>query len=274
MTWNYGNQYTYQAARQEVINRMATICQPLPPGVTPGHLAGVSHRRNLPLRPESPQGRVRPGRFTRSTTSRRCKTGCWSVSSGTVPRIVDVTSFGGTVRRYEVQPDPDRLRRYGITLGQLQTTLDQQQRHRGRRLPQPGPGRHDRAERRAVRRRPGPGEQGAGIEEPAPPPPSILRARSCGGSATSAAWSSPRSTTSRSASKTWSREDGSPRTSCPASRASSSATRRGWGGSVTGRPTASGRRARPSRWPTSATTRTTRCSASCSCARAKTRCPP
>ena len=41
----------------------------------------------------------------------------------TVPRIVDVTSFGGTVRRYEVQPDPDRLRRYGITLGQLQATL-------------------------------------------------------------------------------------------------------------------------------------------------------
>ena len=40
-----------------------------------------------------------------------------------VPRIVDLTSFGGTVRRYEVQPDPDRLRRYGITLGQLQATL-------------------------------------------------------------------------------------------------------------------------------------------------------
>jgi cobalt-zinc-cadmium resistance protein CzcA len=28
----------------------------------------------------------------------------------TVPRVVDVTSFGGTIRRYEVQPDPDRLR--------------------------------------------------------------------------------------------------------------------------------------------------------------------
>src|SRR5262249_43187722 len=41
----------------------------------------------------------------------------------TVPRIVDVTSFGGTVRRYEVQPDPDRLRRYGITLPQLQAAL-------------------------------------------------------------------------------------------------------------------------------------------------------
>jgi cobalt-zinc-cadmium resistance protein CzcA len=40
-----------------------------------------------------------------------------------VPRVVDLTSFGGTVRRYEVQPDPDRLRRYGITLAQLQATL-------------------------------------------------------------------------------------------------------------------------------------------------------
>src|SRR5262249_31072840 len=40
-----------------------------------------------------------------------------------VPRIVGVTGWGGTVRRYEVQPDPDRLRRYGITLGQLQTAL-------------------------------------------------------------------------------------------------------------------------------------------------------
>ena len=41
----------------------------------------------------------------------------------TVPRVVDVTSWGGTVRRYEVQPDPDRMRRYGITLAQLQNAL-------------------------------------------------------------------------------------------------------------------------------------------------------
>ncbi len=41
----------------------------------------------------------------------------------TVPRIVDITSFGGTVRRYEIQPDPDRLRRYGVTLPQLQNAL-------------------------------------------------------------------------------------------------------------------------------------------------------
>ena len=40
-----------------------------------------------------------------------------------MPRIVDVTSFGGTVKRYEIQPDPDRLKRYGITLAQLQNAV-------------------------------------------------------------------------------------------------------------------------------------------------------
>ena len=40
-----------------------------------------------------------------------------------VPRIVDVTSFGGTVKRYEIHPDPDRMKQFGITLGQIQTAL-------------------------------------------------------------------------------------------------------------------------------------------------------
>ena len=38
-----------------------------------------------------------------------------------VPRIMDVSSSGGTVERYEIHPDPDRLRRYGITLAQVRT---------------------------------------------------------------------------------------------------------------------------------------------------------
>ncbi len=36
-----------------------------------------------------------------------------------IPGIADVTSFGGTVKRYEIQPDPNRMKRYGITLTQL-----------------------------------------------------------------------------------------------------------------------------------------------------------
>ena len=57
MNWQYG--YPYEAARQEVINRLATITQPLPPGREPHHLARISHRRDLSLYFECPQGHGR-----------------------------------------------------------------------------------------------------------------------------------------------------------------------------------------------------------------------
>src|ERR1700734_1502819 len=46
MSWNYGSRYTYEAGRQEVINRLATLSQPLPAGVTPQ------------ISPESPTGEI------------------------------------------------------------------------------------------------------------------------------------------------------------------------------------------------------------------------
>src|SRR5580658_1521273 len=122
MTWHYGGDYTYQAGRQEVINRMATISQPLPPNVTPA------------ISPESPTGEIY--RYVLKVPKNAAGREIYTLNDikamedwvlerefRRVQRIVDVTSFGGTVRRYEVQPDPDRLRRYGITLGQLQATL-------------------------------------------------------------------------------------------------------------------------------------------------------
>ena len=122
MSWHYGNEYTYEAARQEVINRLATIGQSLPNGVTPV------------ISPESPTGeiyryilRVPKNRWGRDiyTLNDIKALQDWVLEREfrSVPRIVDVTSFGGTVRRYEIQPDPDRMRRYGITLSQLQTAL-------------------------------------------------------------------------------------------------------------------------------------------------------
>ena len=122
MTWHYSDEYSYKAGRQEVINRMATISQPLPPNVTPA------------ISPESPTGEIfryvlkvpKDARGREIYTLNDIKAmQDWVLEREfrTVQRIVDVTSFGGTVRRYEVQPDPDRLRRYGITLSQLQTTL-------------------------------------------------------------------------------------------------------------------------------------------------------
>jgi len=122
MNWHYGDKWTYEAGRQEVINRIATISQPLPPNVSPQ------------ISPESPCGEI----YRYVLTSPRDARGKeyytlndlkaqedWVMEREfrTVQRIVDVGSFGGTVRRYEVQPDPDRLRRYGVTLLQLQAAL-------------------------------------------------------------------------------------------------------------------------------------------------------
>jgi cobalt-zinc-cadmium resistance protein CzcA len=122
MTWHYGSEFTYQAARQEVINRLATMSQPLPPNVTPG------------ISPESPTGEI--FRYVLRVPKDRSRREIYTLNDikamqdwvlerefRQVPRIVDVTSFGGTVRRYEIHPDPDRLRRYGITLAQLQSTI-------------------------------------------------------------------------------------------------------------------------------------------------------
>src|SRR5262249_14440830 len=109
-------------ARQEVINRMATIAQPLPAGVTPQ------------ISPESPTGEIyryilkvpkdQSGREIYTLNDIKALQD-WVLEREfrSVRRIVDVTSFGGTVRRSELQPAPDRLRRYGISLPQLQTSL-------------------------------------------------------------------------------------------------------------------------------------------------------
>lgn len=40
-----------------------------------------------------------------------------------IPRIADVVSFGGAVKRYEIQPDPERLKAYAISLDQLQDAI-------------------------------------------------------------------------------------------------------------------------------------------------------
>jgi heavy metal efflux system protein len=122
MNWHYGSEWTYEAARQEVINRLATMTQPLPNGVAPA------------ISPESPTGEIY--RYILSAPKDASGHEIYTLNDlkalqdwvlerefRTVLRIVDATSFGGTVRRYEVQPDPDRLRRYGVTLAQLQTAL-------------------------------------------------------------------------------------------------------------------------------------------------------
>jgi cobalt-zinc-cadmium resistance protein CzcA len=119
------NQFDYgidfYAARQEVINRLQSL-QPLPPGVQPQ------------ISPQSPTGEI--FRYTLKSPKDQYGNDIYTLNDlkalqdwvlerefRRIPRVMDVSSTGGTVKRYEVHPDPDRLRRYGVTLQQLQTAL-------------------------------------------------------------------------------------------------------------------------------------------------------
>ncbi|AMV20522.1 efflux RND transporter permease subunit [Planctomyces sp. SH-PL14] len=120
------NQFTYATdywqARQEVLNRLGSVT--LPAGVE----AGIS--------PASPIGEVL--RFTLENP-KDPETGkpvytlndLQSVEDfiverelRRVPGVAGVSGVGGTVKRYEIQPDPNRLRHYGIKLEQLEQALD------------------------------------------------------------------------------------------------------------------------------------------------------
>ncbi len=51
-----------------------------------------------------------------------------------VPNVVDVASFGGITREYQVQLDPNKLIAYGLRSGTVEQQLDQQQHQRRRQL--------------------------------------------------------------------------------------------------------------------------------------------
>jgi cobalt-zinc-cadmium resistance protein CzcA len=120
------NQFEYGRnfweARQEVINRLSIISQPLPPNVVPQ------------ISPQNPIGEIY--RYTLKSPKDSYGNDLYNLNDlkalqdwvlerefRRVPRIMDVSSTGGTVKRYEIHPDPDRLKRYGVTLAQLQAAL-------------------------------------------------------------------------------------------------------------------------------------------------------
>src|SRR6266536_1228890 len=102
----------YDKAKQDVINRLALAN--LPSGVTPQ------------ISPASPTGEIL--RYTLRSPKDPLGRPLYTLSDLKalqdytlqrellrVPRIAGVVGYGGTLKRYEVQPDPDRLRQYGIT---------------------------------------------------------------------------------------------------------------------------------------------------------------
>src|SRR6516165_9591980 len=101
----------YWRARQEVINRIGALSN-LPANVTPG------------LSPWSPTGEI--VRYVlegpQYTLNELKAVQDWVLNRAlkTVPGVIDVTGFGGTVKQYQVLVDNAKLFHYGLTLQQVQ----------------------------------------------------------------------------------------------------------------------------------------------------------
>ncbi|HMB03867.1 MAG TPA: efflux RND transporter permease subunit, partial [Isosphaeraceae bacterium] len=110
----------YLAARQEVLNRMtmADVPQDVTPQISPRSPIGEIFRYTL-SNPKDALGRPIYTLHDLKTLQN------WTLvrEFRRIPGVVDVVSFGGDVKRYEVRPDPERLKRYGITLRQLQEAI-------------------------------------------------------------------------------------------------------------------------------------------------------
>jgi Cu/Ag efflux pump CusA len=112
----------YWPARQEVVNRLQFV-RNLPPEVSPVLLPSPS-MAHVVLRysVSNPGSNPGPGAYTIGDLD---ALEGWVMERGfrRVAGVQDVASAGGVDLRYEIRPDPDRLRRFGITLRQLEEAV-------------------------------------------------------------------------------------------------------------------------------------------------------
>ena len=111
----------YWAARQEVINRLQFIS--LPDGVSadisPWNAIGELYRYEI----------VAPGYSLKDIKA----TEDWTLEKlwKQVPGVIDVTSYGGETKQYQVEVDPFRLRGHSVTLTQLQAAIQNANQNAG-----------------------------------------------------------------------------------------------------------------------------------------------
>src|SRR5580765_6148571 len=99
----------YFRDRQEVLNRLQTLQLPnnLQPQLSPWSPIGEIFRYQL----KGPGYTLNELKATQDWLVRR--------ELKEVPGIIDITTFGGTTRQYQVEADPNKLIAYGITLPQV-----------------------------------------------------------------------------------------------------------------------------------------------------------
>src|SRR6187401_117996 len=99
-------------ARTRVLERMSLVTKLLPPGVTPTlgpDATGVGHVFWYTV--ESDRLSLRELRTLQD----------WFIryQLNAVPGVAEVASVGGTVQQYQIDLDPNRLRSYGLSLGEV-----------------------------------------------------------------------------------------------------------------------------------------------------------
>ncbi len=103
----------YFRDKQEVLNRLQTLTLPnnLQPQLSPWSPIGEIYRYQL----------IGPG----YTLNEIKATQDWLVRRELkqVPGIIDITTFGGTTRQYQVEANPDKLIAYGVTLPQVTNAI-------------------------------------------------------------------------------------------------------------------------------------------------------
>ncbi|WP_010584405.1 efflux RND transporter permease subunit [Schlesneria paludicola] len=118
------NQFEYGTdffrARLEVLNRIYTAT--LPPSVTPTLANTTPTGEIYRYIVKGPKDALEHDLYT-SADLKSMQDWVLEREFRRVPRIADVVSFGGAMKRYEVQPDPERLKGYGISLDQLQKAI-------------------------------------------------------------------------------------------------------------------------------------------------------
>ncbi len=111
-------------ARQLVLERLIEAGNRMPAGVTPvlGPVSsglGEVYQYTLEL-PDDGQRRLTDAELTERRTVQD-----WVVRPMLrgIPGVAEINSIGGYERQYQVQPDPNRLRHYGLTLKDVYTAL-------------------------------------------------------------------------------------------------------------------------------------------------------
>jgi cobalt-zinc-cadmium resistance protein CzcA len=114
-------------ARQLVLERLIAAREKLPKGSDPvlGPIAtGLSEIYQYTLEEENAPPPASPGEETaRLIRLRTIQDAIVRPLLKTVPGVTDINSFGGYVKQYQVQVDPDRLRKFDLSLKQVFSAL-------------------------------------------------------------------------------------------------------------------------------------------------------